>query len=150
MSGPPDLDALARRYLDLWQEQMAAAASDPALSDLFGRTMQVMASGFPLGLMALWNQAGMQPAATSERDTANGDTPSAAAPSADEAARRAAPGPAPAAPAPEPRGGDVVQRDDRLAALEERIARLEARLAVAQGGGGKGAGAARGTRKRRS
>lgn len=29
MSDPPDLDSLARRYLDLWQQGMSQAAADP-------------------------------------------------------------------------------------------------------------------------
>jgi hypothetical protein len=33
MSEPPDVDALARRFLDLWQEQLTIMAADPELAD---------------------------------------------------------------------------------------------------------------------
>ena len=34
---PPDLIALAKRFVDLWQEQMTALAGDPELADSIGR-----------------------------------------------------------------------------------------------------------------
>ena len=38
MSGDaPDLEALAKRFLDLWQEQVAASLADPALADWLAR-----------------------------------------------------------------------------------------------------------------
>jgi hypothetical protein len=33
MSKPPDLEALARRYVELWQDQIAATAADPELTE---------------------------------------------------------------------------------------------------------------------
>ena len=40
MSDPPDIESLARRYLDLWQQNISAAATDPdtarALAQFFG------------------------------------------------------------------------------------------------------------------
>src|SRR5688572_21234720 len=59
MADPPDFDTLARRYVDLWQEQVAAMAADPELSDLMGRLVQAMAMG-PAGVMAMWTAAAKQ------------------------------------------------------------------------------------------
>jgi hypothetical protein len=150
MSEPPDLDALARRYLDLWQEQVAAAAADPTLSDLFSRTMQLMAAGGPMGLMALWTQTPPSQTASAP-EHAHGGTQGQRNPASDrQPAPQAAPGPAPAGAASERGGDDLGQRDRRLASMEERLARIEARLAVAQGSAGTGTSAARTGRKRRS
>lgn len=45
MSDAPDLEALARRYLDLWQDQMAAMAADPAMMEALSRTFALMTQG---------------------------------------------------------------------------------------------------------
>lgn len=41
MSDPPNMDELARRFLDLWEQNLTAAASDPemakAMGQFFGR-----------------------------------------------------------------------------------------------------------------
>ena len=37
MSDPPDMEDLARRYLDLWQSQMSALATDPQVADTLNR-----------------------------------------------------------------------------------------------------------------
>jgi hypothetical protein len=51
MAEPPDLEDLARRYLDLWQQQMTQAAADPELAEtirrLFGPWWGAAAAGFP-------------------------------------------------------------------------------------------------------
>ena len=47
---PEDLDDLARRYVDLWQDQMTALAADPAFAESMQKvmaTMGVAASGLP-------------------------------------------------------------------------------------------------------
>src|ERR1700761_8385030 len=46
MSKPPDLEALARRYVELWQDQIAATAVDPELTDGLARMMQLVGGGF--------------------------------------------------------------------------------------------------------
>ena len=38
MTDSPDLQRLAARYLDLWQEQVARMATDPALPDLMAKS----------------------------------------------------------------------------------------------------------------
>ncbi len=38
MADEPDIATLARRFLDLWQEQVAASVSEPRLTGLFAGT----------------------------------------------------------------------------------------------------------------
>ena len=45
MSQPPDIEALARRYLDLWQDQASALAGDAELTRQLGRWLTLMQSG---------------------------------------------------------------------------------------------------------
>lgn len=42
---PPDFSSLARRYLDLWQEQVAAMANEPALAEALARGIAAMTEG---------------------------------------------------------------------------------------------------------
>src|SRR5579859_6449560 len=46
MSKPPDLEALARRYVELWQDQLAATAVDPEVTDGLTRLIQMVGGGF--------------------------------------------------------------------------------------------------------
>src|SRR5579883_75831 len=39
MAEPPDLASLAKRYLDLWQEQLIAMAADPDLAESLSRLL---------------------------------------------------------------------------------------------------------------
>jgi hypothetical protein len=104
MSEPPEMEALARRFLALWQEQLVATASDPELAAAFARTMQLAGTA-----LAPWTAA-LQ-SAMRIRDQAE-------AAAADGAA---------AAPAPSHDGGDAMaELARRLEAVEERLARLEA------------------------
>src|SRR6516165_8516280 len=45
MSEQPDLEALARRYLDLWQDQATALAGDAELARQLGRWLGLLQSG---------------------------------------------------------------------------------------------------------
>ena len=45
MTDAPDLEQLARRYLDLWQDQMAALVNDPTTAEAMGRTYTLMTRG---------------------------------------------------------------------------------------------------------
>ena len=49
MAEPPDLAALARRYVDLWQDQLTAMAADPALAESTARLLQALV---PVGVAA--------------------------------------------------------------------------------------------------
>lgn len=142
MSDPPDLDALARRYLDLWQEQLADLAADRQVADIMARTIELMNSG--AAAFAAMTGSG-RPAGESEpkggdqdpehRKTRQGRNGAAAQDSG---------GPAAAAPARRPADDGVAELARRVAALEQRVAALEA------GGGRGGAGPKGRSRKRRT
>ncbi|WP_244511160.1 hypothetical protein [Magnetospirillum fulvum] len=123
----PEVAALARRYLDLWQQQVAALSSDPAMAEAVAKGVAMMTGC----AAAMAEAAGIAVAATSPNNKARADEPTesptpqpatgpAAATTPDRAASVAAP---PADPS-----GDAVWLAGRLAALEERVAVLEAAL----------------------
>jgi hypothetical protein len=148
--GDADLESLAKRFQDLWQEQMAATAGDPEFVEMMGKWMgafaaagthppSALAGGMPgqvdpSAWMAAMQQAlaGAGVAGKGRSDDANAGTvrPKAGA----------------AAPAGASGAGDVAigELERRLADLEQRVGRLEA------GSGGKGKGAPARTRRRKS
>ena len=100
MGDAPDLASLAKRYIDLWQEQMIAVAADPDLAEAFARLMSLL---LPTGWAARTDGAGR------EHGGADATAPRTAA-------------------APDPsreRGDGLDEFARRLAALERRIAALE-------------------------
>lgn len=101
---PPDLDALARRFLALWQDQARAMAADPA-------TLEAMRAGADAWapLMGAWAQA----------LKAGADNAAAPARAAGQA------GSAPAGPASSDRDEFLHDLDRRLRGVEERLAKLE-------------------------
>jgi hypothetical protein len=114
-----ELQALASRFVDLWQRQLEIMAEDPALSEM-------MAAYSNLGARA--------PGAGGGGDEGtSGDDGSAKTADSDGTAGAQA-----ARPASRQRGGELDELTRRIAACEKRLAELE-----------RGAGAARGgTRKR--
>jgi hypothetical protein len=113
---PPDLEQLARRYLDLWQEQVAAMATDPAVAEAVAHGIAMMSQGTAALVLA---------AQAAAKDQAGAHEPT----SSSEPQRSAA-----AAAAPDDACGDPGRLEARLAAVEQRIAALEAAVG---GGGGK-------------
>ncbi|WP_395021755.1 hypothetical protein [Dongia sp.] len=125
----PSVEELAKRLMDLWQEQMAAIAADP---DLMRQMAQMMAaSPFPAmmqgimqGVLAASAKTGPQnPYEWWKAENGAGAKPPAAAPSPEV-------GTPAAAPASQPGGGDLAELRRNLAGLEARLAEL--------GGGGTG------------
>lgn len=96
MAEPPDLASLAKRYLDLWQEQLIAMAADPELADSMAR---LLAGLVPPGYRQWPAGAGLD---------------------------AGAPGAAAAAAASRERGDRLDDLARRLAAVEGRLAALEA------------------------
>ena len=112
MAESADLDQLAERFVDLWQDQMGAMAGDPELSRLMRRMLGLWGLGSgPLAASPF--AVAPDPGPGSHEAGRNGD---AAAPA----------GAAPARPAPGDAGAVLVELVRRLGALEERLARLEA------------------------
>ncbi len=137
----PELADLARRLLDLWQDQLAAVAANPDLATQAARLMAAM----PLPGMWLSQLGQMGGAATTPGDGSAADMtklwakmaqdwmaqdwakgvpsgrsgepakPTAASPPA---------GTTPAAAASGPGGGDLVELSRRLAGIEQRLGEL--------------------------
>ena len=121
MSKAPDLEELARRYLELWQNQFASMAADPEFAESMGRMFSLMGAG----------------ASGSPFDAATTPKPTSPEPSSPVGAETAAAA---------SRGG----RDD-VARLARRVAELEKRLGALEGRVGKpGGGARRKPRARKS
>jgi hypothetical protein len=108
MAETPDLESLARRYLDLWEAQLSALAGDPALAEQMSCFIAAMGSA-GLAAAAAWSA------------THGDNKPSAAEPDSTAGASGAAP--VHAASGDRDRRVDELTR--RLAALEERIVALE-------------------------
>jgi len=100
-----EFDRLARRYLDLWQSQLAGLAADQALTEQIAR---------------LFAAANAQVASVLQA--------AQAAPHAAAAAPKPAPGPASAAPSSGDSADDVGELRKRVADLEARLADLQSRL----------------------
>jgi hypothetical protein len=143
-SDVPTLDALARRYLDLWQEQWAALAADPAVAENLARMFQMMGQG--AASLAPFVYGGTPGTGWDPRPPPNpaaSSASSATGPAHDHSRHHetsATPGAAPAGPAPVDGDGDPAQLRRRIAALEERLAALEA---PSRGAGGRAAKAPR-------
>lgn len=126
MSEPPDLETLARRYLDLWQDQVSALAADPEFTETLGRMLQVSAALGPAGWMSVWTAAaaGLKPQnAHDERSAKSATTPA-----------NPAPGSAAAAAPSHDGGDDLAELRRRLAALEARLAGLDGARGAARNG----------------
>jgi hypothetical protein len=144
MADPPDLQELAKRYLDLWQDQLRAMAADPETMASFSRMLSAMTgqaggtptsgSGAPNAAtnpFAFWPMAGAMPTVSPMGGATPFDFVFAAGRDAAQARAEAA------APAPDG-GGDVLRElERRLAALEARLDALEPRPGTG-GRGGKG------------
>ena len=139
MSVPPDLDELARRYVELWERQLAATATDAAMTAQLANAFTAMAQVWPMALQGL---AAAAPVGGQSGDGKAGDGQGAGQTGGGATAAGPA-GAATAAAAP----GDGIQQlaelERRLAAVEERLAAVEARPR------GRSGGAATGGRRRK-
>lgn len=133
---PPAMEDLARRYLDLWQDQWAAVCADPSVADSLARTMtafgqtaltingmleQTLGSAAAVNpwadmMKSLWPMAAAAKGAGShdERQDKAGTA----------GAQAAAPGAAPLRSASGDGDGDIAELAGRIAALERELAAL--------------------------
>ncbi|MEM7443377.1 MAG: hypothetical protein AAF414_08630 [Pseudomonadota bacterium] len=117
---PPEMAELARRYLDLWQEEAAAIAADPTETEAFGRWFASVGqqSLDPAGWIAAMRSmaatfTGAQPTAGPRHDGAGGPNAKAGA--------------TPAGAASGDGAGNVAELADRVAALERQVRELAER-----------------------
>ena len=119
MAEPPDLQNLAKQYLDLWQDQLGGVSKDPQTVEIMAQTMQLMNAGAQVfANMATAAQNGMN---TGETDQGDND---GNAPPSDSSNASAVSQPADATPgAADP---DLAEFARRLERIEERLDTLEA------------------------
>jgi hypothetical protein len=112
MPKPPDLETLARRYLDLWQDHLGALAGDPGVAEVMARTLELMNAG----------SAAFATLATQAAAGAHDTTEPPVSVSAGSRTRTKA-----AAAAPRAADPALAELARRVAILEQRLAELEAR-----------------------
>ena len=103
MTETPDLASLARRYLDLWESQVAALAGDPAIAAQMTRLLRALGATMAAGS----GRDGVDAHEGKRRGSGKAGTPTAGAASGDG-------------------GVELARLGRRLAALERRLERLEA------------------------
>jgi hypothetical protein len=129
----PELDELARRLLDLWQDQLTAVAANPDLASQAARLMAAMPlPGMWLSQLGQMGQAGGSGDDLTKswarmaqnwmaqdwwKGTAHGAIGA-------KEGREPQAGASAAAAASEPRGGDLDELSRRLAGIEQRLAEL--------------------------
>ena len=146
MSDPPDMHALAQRYLDLWQEQLAGLAGDREVAELMARTIELMNTG-----AAAFASMAQSAAAPPDGEAKGGEPAKRDGPDTKQkpgAGLSGAAGRAPGAQAP---GAARGAADDDLAECARRLGALEKRVAALEAGTRRGRGGAKGgSRPRRS
>lgn len=127
MAKPPDLDALARRYLDLWQEQLGGVSKDAEAAEVMARTIELMNAGAAAF-------AAMAASAAANQPTAGGATRDDH--DTESRNRRDSPPNTPGADARGSASAAAARRapDHDLAELARRLGRIEKRLAALEGG----------------
>jgi hypothetical protein len=163
MADTPDPHELARRYLDLWQQHLTQAATDPELAATMAKFWQnlpaAIASGIPgwppgappgAAGMGMTN-TGMTNTGMTNTGMTNTGAPdddasgSGTAPeSSTESSPESAAGPTPDTPSSDGSGDDIDELRNRMAALEKRLGALEPKPRS------RGKRAAKGSGKRKS
>jgi len=113
MSKASDLETLAKSYLDLWQDQFATVAADPANAEAMARLFGAMAAGVPTQV---------RPVEGSHEQTGNDGAPSTGGTTGSAA------GSTPAGAPSGDRHDGVSELAERVGALEERLGKLERQL----------------------
>jgi hypothetical protein len=143
MADGAELEDLAQRFLDLWQDQMSALAGDPEYTEALSRLLAAMGvasaeaptacRGWPDALSGLL-QAVEAPGPGDQGGGQGNDHKRGGAADLAKSLRGAAAGAEAAAVEPGDGGSDLDLVFGRLAALEERIAQLETRAGRARKG----------------
>jgi hypothetical protein len=116
-----ELEELARRYLDLWQDQMSALAADPDFAAALQRLLPTLEVGVPRP--GAEREGAAHHDGSRDEGQPDGAAPEGAAPDRDAGAS----GTAPAAVSPADRPVDLADLARRLGRIEARVAALEAR-----------------------
>ena len=147
MAEPPDIDQLAKQYLDLWQDHLKTMAADPQVAETMSQVTQMM-TGSATAFAAMAGQAMKTQTANKDTDSHPHDqrTDDDHDAAAQDARTTRTHGPGAAADAAAHGGADIdmAKLARRLDGIERRLAALEA------GAGGTGKGAGKGARKRQS
>lgn len=142
----PELDELARRLLDLWQDQLTAVAANPDLATQAARLMAATPlPGMWLSQLGQMGQAGANGGALGGpgdmtkawakmtqdwmsqdwfKGVQSGRSGERADPAAPKPSASVPPGAKTAATAPQPGGGDLGELSRRLAGIEQRLGEL--------------------------
>lgn len=127
MSEPTDLDALAKQYLDLWQDQLGGFAKDEKAAEIMAQTMELMNAG--AATFAAMATAARGQENGEDHDNANGNRSGDPQPGA-----RSRSGPQDGPPAAAAAHGGS---EPNLAEFARRLERLEERLTTLEAGSKK-------------
>jgi len=134
MSENPDLDELARKYLDLWQQHMSALAKDGETAEVLANTIAMMNTGAAsfadtmAGAMKAAAEQAADPQTRSPTGTEKGSETGNGSPedgTRGSAGNGLVDGASAASLAHGDPGADVDGLLERIAVLEERVSRLE-------------------------
>jgi hypothetical protein len=152
---PPGLDQLAKRYMELWQDQLAAMSADPELLAGMSRFMSGALAQGMAGMAPVYTQPRTADRPSANGAAANGSANGSAKPNGhdrndgngyDTGAQAGTPA---AAAAPDDRSLGVSELIHRLGLIEARLASLEAGIARGRGSADGGAEARRSAKIRK-
>src|SRR5260221_13210482 len=127
---PPDLSVLAKRYVELWQDYLTAAAADPELADSLARLLAAMGDGAALSPWSAWLRSASSGLERSERAAtppSRADEQAAPQPATGRSGQRkagATPRAAPIAATSHARDAGVSEFTGRIALIDDRLAAI--------------------------
>ena len=119
MAKPPDLQNLAKQYLDLWQDQLGGVSKDPQTAEIMAQTMELMNAGAQAFATMATNAQGGGNTGDKDQGDSDGNAPLNDS-SGNGAVSRSASAPSGAA------DPDLAKLARRLERIEERLDTLEA------------------------